>query len=84
VLVHFPIDAAQPLTEEVIELAADVDEEAVGRVHETADVRRSIVIARLNPRTRANQGDSIDLVVDTHRLHFFDPGTGLGIYGSDH
>ena len=40
-------------------------------------------MARLNPRTRATQGEQIELVVDTHRLHFFDPDTGLGIYGRD-
>jgi multiple sugar transport system ATP-binding protein len=83
VVVHFPIDAAPPVTEHAIELAADVDEGAIERVQETAQAGRSNVIARLNPRTRANQGEPIELVVDTHRLHFFDPDTGLGIYGKD-
>ena len=83
VVVHFPIDAAPPVTEHAIELAADVDEDAIERVQETAEAGRSNVIARLNPRTRATQGEPIELVVDTHRLHFFDPDTGLGIYGKD-
>jgi hypothetical protein len=28
----------------------------------------------------AAKGQSIDLVVDVTRLHFFDPATGLAIY----
>jgi hypothetical protein len=28
-------------------------------------------------------GEPIELVVDTGRLHFFDPETGLGIYGDE-
>jgi multiple sugar transport system ATP-binding protein len=83
VVAHFPIDAPPPVTEEAIELAADVGQEAVERVQETVEASRSNFMARLNPRTRATQGEPIELVVDTHRLHFFDPDTGLGIYGKD-
>jgi multiple sugar transport system ATP-binding protein len=83
VVVHFPIDAPPPTTDEAIELAADVGQELVERVEETAGSNRSNMLARLNPRTRASQGDPIELVVDTHRLHFFDPDNGLGIYGHD-
>ena len=83
VVAHFPIDAPPPVTEEAIDLAADVGQEAVERVHETIEASRSNFMARLNPRTRATQGEPIELVVDTHRLHFFDPDTGLGIYGKD-
>jgi hypothetical protein len=37
-------------------------------------------IARLGRETRGREGERLDLVVDTRRLHFFDPETGLGIY----
>ena len=30
---------------------------------------------------RVQEGDSIEVAVDTRALHFFDPETGLGIYG---
>ncbi len=40
-------------------------------------------LARLNPRTKAQKGEQIELVVDVHRLHFFDPETGRGIYGGE-
>jgi multiple sugar transport system ATP-binding protein len=41
------------------------------------------VLARLNPRTHAKIGERIDLLIDTHRLHFFDPADGSGIYGKE-
>jgi multiple sugar transport system ATP-binding protein len=47
----------------------------------SADGATASVVARLNPRTMANHGQPIELVVDTHRLHFFDIDTGAGIYG---
>jgi multiple sugar transport system ATP-binding protein len=83
VVVHFPLDAPPPVTEDVLELAGDVGQEAIERIQETAEASRSNVLARLNPRTRAHNGDHIELVVDTHRLHFFDPDDGSGIYGAD-
>src|ERR687893_198829 len=77
VVVHFPIDAPPASTEDVIELAADIDA-AVAAPVEAATAN---VVARLNPRTLAQPGDHLELVVDTHRLHFFDVDTGAGIYG---
>jgi multiple sugar transport system ATP-binding protein len=76
VLVHVPIDAKAAATEDVKELAADIDAAAP-----SANGARATLVARLNPRTVAQEGDTIELVVDTHRLHFFDPDTGAGIYG---
>jgi multiple sugar transport system ATP-binding protein len=80
-LAHFVIDATPAVTEDVKELAVDVDPHALTRVTGSADENKTNVIARLSPRARVRQGGSIDLVVDTHRLHFFDPDDGSGIYG---
>jgi multiple sugar transport system ATP-binding protein len=79
VVVHFPVDAPPAVTEDVKELAADIH--GSEEVAASADGGSSTVVARLNPRTRATHGQPIELVVDTHRLHFFDPDTGAGIYG---
>jgi multiple sugar transport system ATP-binding protein len=80
VVVHFTIDAPTAITEDVKELAVDVGQEALERVQQAAEGGSSTVVARLNPRTRVNKGERIELVVDTHRLHFFDVDSGAGIY----
>ena len=79
VLVHFPIDAPPVLTEDTRELARDTGtaiEEFEGRVQ----AGTSTFVARLDPRTHAEERQSLELFIDTERLHFFDPQTGLGIY----
>jgi multiple sugar transport system ATP-binding protein len=79
VLVHFTVDAAPAVTDDLVELAVDAGhagDEAVQ--HVAAD--RAHVIARLNPRTQAANGEPIELAIDTHRLHFFDPDDGAAIY----
>jgi multiple sugar transport system ATP-binding protein len=40
----------------------------------------AIFVARLHPQTAAREGNPLRLVVDTRRLHFFDPASGLAIY----
>jgi multiple sugar transport system ATP-binding protein len=41
------------------------------------------MVGRFSPRSQVNEGDTVEVVVDTSSLHFFDPDTGLGIYDSD-
>lgn len=82
VVVHFKIDAPPAVTDDVRELAVDVGAEALEHVEQHAKGGKASVVARLNPRTEARKGERIDLVVDTHRLHFFDIDNGSGIYGS--
>jgi multiple sugar transport system ATP-binding protein len=81
VLVHFTLDAPIVLTEDTRELAVDVGAEALEDLEERAKSARSEFVAQPSPRTRLREGDSLEVVVDTNRLHFFDPETGLGIYG---
>jgi len=81
VLVHFGVDAPIVLTEDTRELAVDVGAEALEDLEERAKRAKSAFVAQLSPRTRLREGDRMEVVVDTNRLHFFDPETGLGIYG---
>jgi multiple sugar transport system ATP-binding protein len=83
VLVHCRVQAPPVLTEDARELAVDVGQEAVQAAEERARAGESTFLARLNPRTTAREGQPIELVVDVNRFHFFDPDTGLGIYGGD-
>jgi multiple sugar transport system ATP-binding protein len=43
----------------------------------------ALLVGRFSAHSEAREGSTIDAVVDTGDLHFFDPETGLGIYGSD-
>jgi multiple sugar transport system ATP-binding protein len=36
-------------------------------------------VARVDPQTRAGEGESLRLAVDTRRLHFFDAASGLAV-----
>ncbi len=79
VLVHMTVQAPPAVTEDVRELAVDVGQEALELIEAVASEGSSTVIARLNPRTTARVGEQLELVVDTHRLHFFDPESGARI-----
>ena len=83
VLVHFELDARPALTEDVKELAVDVSTEILEKVERSAGEAGAEVVARLNPRATARAGDTIELVVDTHRLHYFDLDDGTAIYGGN-
>jgi multiple sugar transport system ATP-binding protein len=39
------------------------------------------LIARVDQMTAARMGEPVQLVVDTSRLHFFEPASGIAIYG---
>jgi multiple sugar transport system ATP-binding protein len=53
-------------------LAADELVEPLGATSST-------LIARVDPQTTAREGEPLRLVVDTRRLHFFEPESGLAI-----
>ncbi|TMK80948.1 MAG: sn-glycerol-3-phosphate ABC transporter ATP-binding protein UgpC [Actinobacteria bacterium] len=80
VVVHFSVDSPVVVTEDVKELAADVGQEAVQGLEQVAAHGKSVFLARLNPRTTARVGEALELYVDTGHLHFFDHGSGRGIY----
>ena len=73
VFVHFGVDAKAVRGEDV---TAAVGEEAA----EVARVKGNVWVARVDRETGAQEGARLHLVVDTSRLHFFDPDTGDAIY----
>jgi multiple sugar transport system ATP-binding protein len=73
VFVHFGVDAKAVRGEDV---RAAVGEE----VAEVAGVKGNVWVARVDRETGAQEGARLHLVVDTSRLHFFDPDTGDAIY----
>ena len=77
VFAHFRVAGEPVQTREVLE--AMEEEDVAGAVAER--MRAGIpFIARLERGTGAKEGERLELAVDTERLHFFDPESGLGIY----
>src|SRR4051794_15954657 len=79
-LVHLEVAAEPVLTDEVREVAGDVDAAAVERLESEAIARRTVLIARLETSHRPSVDGTMDMGVDTRRLHFFDLDSGLAIY----
>ena len=80
IMVHFAVPAPPARTDEMVELAEDVHgKEGTRRVAEAAPTE-STIVGRFGARSRVQEGDAIEVAVDTRALHFFDPETGLGIY----
>jgi multiple sugar transport system ATP-binding protein len=77
VFVHFGVGGKAVRGEDV---AAAVGEEALEATMEQVRKKGSLWVGRLDRESRAREGDPVELVVATKRLHFFDPDTGQGIY----
>jgi multiple sugar transport system ATP-binding protein len=77
VLLHFTVDAPPVVTEDTKELQRDLAEEGAMTTRSQA---RSSFVARLDARSRATPGDTVELGVDVERMHFFDPADGTAIY----
>jgi multiple sugar transport system ATP-binding protein len=73
VLVHFAVGGPAARSADASEFIEPLDEDTT-----------SIFVARIDPQTTAREGAPLSLVVDTRRLHFFDPESGKAIYGEGH
>jgi multiple sugar transport system ATP-binding protein len=76
IVVHFDVDAPKVVTEDtkLLEKDAHTDE---APAHQEIEGTR--FVASFAPRSRVRAGDQIEVVVDTERMHFFDPQTGAAI-----
>ena len=68
--IHFTVDRAPVVTPDIEELLADTGRDASDLGDKTN------FIARVSPDVQVKTGDRVELVVDTTKLHFFDPATG--------
>ena len=76
--VHFTARGVQLADSEAI---ADVPRDTSG-VGVSADAG-AMLVGRFSAQSGAREGAAIDAVIETGDLHFFDPDTGLGIYGAE-
>jgi multiple sugar transport system ATP-binding protein len=77
-MIHLDVEVPPAVTDEVRELAEDSGGEAPSE-----DRPHATVIGRFSARSQVPQGANAEVAVDTANLHFFDPGTGLGIYADE-
>jgi multiple sugar transport system ATP-binding protein len=78
VYVHFGAGGRPVRGEDV---AAAIGEEAIEATEQQTKGKGSLFVARVGRQSTAREGDRVELLVTTNRLHFFDPATGRGIYG---
>jgi multiple sugar transport system ATP-binding protein len=76
-IVHVRIAAPAAVTEQVEELTQDL---GVNPIAAHAGEAETTIVGRLSPHSTAGEDQPLEVAVDTRSLHFFDPGTGLGIY----
>jgi ABC-type sugar transport system ATPase subunit len=77
IVVHFDVDAPKVVTEDTKLLEKDVHTDEVPTHGQNA----TRFVAAFAPRSRVRPGDDVEVVVDTVRMHFFDPATGNAIRG---
>ncbi|HWT26278.1 MAG TPA: sn-glycerol-3-phosphate ABC transporter ATP-binding protein UgpC [Solirubrobacteraceae bacterium] len=81
VIAHLELAGRPVMTDEVREVAADTDANAIRELEaETRDAKLPVV-ARFDELSRARSGQAVEVVVDTTRVHFFDLDSGEAIGG---
>ncbi len=73
IIIHFPVDA-----EPFAIMDAEFEGDDAIAVSSNADGQFDYV-ARVSPRSQAKIGETVSLIIDTTRFHFFDPVSGLAI-----
>jgi multiple sugar transport system ATP-binding protein len=77
--VHFTLDAKPVFTEDTRDLVRERAELGDATLEQRAGAEHTDCVARVQPGTRAREGQPTELVVDTSRLYFFDLETGLAL-----
>ena len=76
ILVHFGVGAPAVRGDDV---QAALGEEALEATSDSARQKGSLFTARISRDSRAEEGEAIELAVETNRLHFFEIETGGAI-----
>ncbi|WP_028065219.1 ABC transporter ATP-binding protein [Solirubrobacter soli] len=78
-IAHLEVTGRAVLTDEVKEIAADLDATLVAELEqESADATLPLV-GRFDVASRARTGGTVEVVVDTDKVHYFDLDTGAAI-----
>ncbi len=73
--IHDDNNVKKAYPEALVKLTVDVSELLGSETNITAEVDKETIIARVDARTDVNIGDTIELVFDMNKVHFFDKKT---------
>jgi multiple sugar transport system ATP-binding protein len=79
VVVHFQVEAAPAITEELLEIAQDVDAAVVDELDHQRLLRRTAFVGRFGLATTVEEDQPADIAVAPGALRFFDAETGEAI-----
>jgi multiple sugar transport system ATP-binding protein len=80
-IAHLEIAGTPVMTDEVKEIAADLDSTMAAELEAEAFNARLPLVGRFDVASRARADASVEVVVDTSRIHYFDLETGAAIGG---
>ena len=80
-IAHLEISGKPVMTDEVKEVAADLDDSMLTELEAEAHDSKLPLVGRFDVASRAKTDASIEVVVDTSRIHFFDLDSGAAIGG---
>ena len=80
-IVHVEVSGRAVLTEEIKEVAADLDASAMAQLEAEQRDAKLPIVGRFDVFSRARPGQNVEMVVDTRRLHVFDLDTGKAVGG---
>jgi len=80
-IAHLEVTGRPLLNDEVKEVAADLDESMLTELEAEAHDAKLPLVGRFDVASRAKADQSIEVVADTRRIHYFDVDTGLAIGG---
>jgi multiple sugar transport system ATP-binding protein len=80
-IAHLEITGKPVLTEEVKEVAADTDDSIVAGLEAGGREAKLPLVGRFDVASRARVDKTVEIVVDTERVHFFDLESGLAVGG---
>jgi multiple sugar transport system ATP-binding protein len=80
-IAHLEIAGTPVMTDEVKEIAADLDSTLAAELEAEAFNARLPLVGRFDVASRARADASVEVVVDTSRIHYFDLETGAAIGG---
>ncbi|MDQ5835003.1 MAG: hypothetical protein M3550_18465, partial [Actinomycetota bacterium] len=80
-IAHLEITGKPVLTEEVKEVAADTDDSIVAGLEAEGREAKLPLVGRFDVASRARMDQTVEIAVDTDRVHFFDLESGLAVGG---